>query len=197
MSLSTLARLSGASLVALSLSACMDVDMNVAVLSQSEAEATMVTAMALDMYQMMIAQAPEGEEEFCAEGELTQTLDTVLCTVVETGAFQDLQFNAAEQGGPMIEAVGGGQVRVSFPTGELADAMAEDTGAQDDPQMQAMIAAMFEGRAITLTVGGGIISDTNMDMAADGKSATYQIPFTSLFAGSADLPAEIFAVVQK
>lgn len=194
---SSLIRMAGAAALTLALGACMDIDMEVDILSETEAEATMVTSMAADMYEMMQAQAVEGDEEFCAEGEIVANGDMIDCTMIQSGPFAELDFNAAEEGGPSIEAIGDGQVRVTFPTGELADAMAEDTGATDDPQMQAMITAMFEDRAITMTVTGGPIVDTNMEMAADGMSATYEIPFTTLFEGDTGLPPELYAVVQK
>ncbi|RDE09468.1 hypothetical protein DVH29_06600 [Pelagibacterium lacus] len=190
------ARLTGAGLLTLALAACMDVEMTIDIQSQTEAEATMVTAMAADMYQMIMAQSVEGEDEFCAEGELIERGDMMECHVVQSGPFAELDLDA-EGGGPVIAAIGGGQVRVSFPTGDIAEAMAEDTGARDDPQMMAMITSMFEGHAITMTVAGGTITDTNMAIAADGQSASYAIPFTDLFASDLDLPAELYAVVQK
>ena len=117
--------------------------------------------------------------------------------MVESGPFDELDLQADEGEEPIIEAVGDGQVRVAFPTGDLAAALAEDTGAGDDAQMQAMIASIFEGHMVTMTVSGGEIVDTNMEIAADGQSATYQIPFTDLFGPDLALPPEIYAVVQK
>lgn len=194
---SSLFRIAGIGALTLALGACMDIDMTVDIQSETEAEAIMVTSMAADMYEMMQAQAVEGEEEFCAEGDIVRNGDMIDCTIIQAGPFAELDFNTVEEGGPSIEAIGDGQVRVNFPTGELADAMAEDTGATGDPQMQAMINAMFEDRAITLTVTGGSIADTNMDISADGMSATYEIPFTTLFEGDTGLPPELFAIVQK
>ena len=194
----TLARLAGASILTLALAGCMDVDMTIDVTSETEAEATMVTSMAADIYQMMAAQAPEDQEEFCAEGELIESAELIECRVVQSGTFDELDFDTEGEGdGPSIEAVGGGQIRVAFPTGDIAESLAEDTGAQDDPQMQAMITQMFEGHAITMTVSGGTIADTNMEVAADGMSATYEIPFVDLIGGDVELPEEIYAVVQK
>lgn len=193
---STATRLAGASILALSLAACMDVSMTIDVLSESEAEATMVTSMGADMYEMMSAQTMDGDDDFCADGEIVETAETVDCVVVQRGPFDELDLDA-DDGGPVIAALGNGQVRVSFPTGELAETMAEDTGAGDDPQMMAMITSMFEGHFITMTVSGGPITDTNMTVAADGLSAHYEIPFVDLFGTEINLPDEIYAVVQK
>ena len=197
MTMNTLTRLAGASGLALLLTACMDVSMTVDVQSETEAEATMVTSMAADMVELMNAQAETGDEEFCVEGELVENGDMIDCIVVRSGPFDELDFEAEDGQGPLIEAIGGGQVRVTFPTGDLAESLDEGMGSEQDPQMQAMITSMFEGRAITLTVSGGTVSDTNMEIAADGMSASYEIPFVDLFGSSLDLPGEIYAVIQK
>ncbi len=197
MTMTTMTRLAGASGLALLLTACMDVSMTVDVQSETEAEATMVTSMAADMVELMNAQAEGSEEEFCADGELIENGDAIDCVVVESGAFEDLDFGDEQGQGPLIEAIGGGQVRVTFPTGDLAASLDESMGEEQDPQMQAMITSMFEGHAITIAVTGGTIVDTNMEISADGMSANYEIPFVDLFAATLEMPEEIYAVVQK
>lgn len=197
MTISILTRLAGASSLTLMLAACMDVAMTVDVTSQTEAEATMVTTMERDMYDLMMAQASEQDEEFCAEGELVESADTIECTLVRSGPFADLNFDGEEGEDPIIEDIGGGQVRVAFPTSDLTESLSEEVDPAQDAQMQAMIASIFEGHTITMTVSGGTIADTNMELAADGRSATFEIPFTDLFSPELDLPAEIYAVVQK
>ncbi len=197
MTMTTMTRLAGASGLALLLTACMDVSMTVDVQSETEAEATMVTSMAADMVEMMNAQVEAGDDEFCAEGELIENGDMIDCVVIESGPFDELDFDDEEGEGPVIEAIGGGQVRVTFPTGDLAASLDESMGEEQDPQMQAMITSMFEGRAITRSVTGGPIVDTNMEISADGMSASYEIPFVDLFAATLDMPEEIYAVVQK
>lgn len=196
MTLTALSRLAGATALTLSLAACMDVDMTIDVLSTSDAEATMVTTVGPDIYAMIEAQAEEGDEEFCSEGELTETGTEVLCTVTQSGAFADLDFGD-EETGPTITEVGGGQVRVAFPTGDLSEQVASDAGVADDPQMLAMITSLFEGHSITMTVTGGRIVDTNMNLSPTGDSASFEIPFVDLLTGGAELPDELFAVVQK
>lgn len=197
MTISRTTRLAGAGGLALMLTACMDVSMTVDVTSQTEAEATMVTTMARDMYELMMAQAPEEQEEFCAGGELVETADAVECTMVESGSFDELDFDSEDGEEPVIESIGNGQVRVAFPTGELAESLSEEMDPEQDAQMRAMIASIFEGHTIAMTVSGGQIVDTNMEIAADGNSASYEIPFTELFSTDLDLPPEIYAVVQK
>ncbi len=191
-----LARLTGAAALTLSLAACMDISMEVEILSQTEAKGTMTTTMASDIYAMVAAQEVEGEESFCEEGELVETAETVSCIVTETGPFAEM--NLGEDGeAPMIEAIGGGQVRVSFPLSDISDEVGEGLGAGEDPEMMAMMAQMFEGNAITLKVSGGRILDTNMELSADGHSASFTILFTDLLTGELDLPEEAYAIVQK
>lgn len=189
-------KLVGATALALSLTACMDISMEIEVLSETDAKGTMTTTVAADIYQMMEAQAVEGEEGFCDEGELIETPESVSCVVTQSGAFADLDLGEDGEN-PTFEAIGGGQVRVGFPLGDLTSEIAESTGAGEDPEMLAMMASMFEGAQITMTIGGGPIVDTNMDLSADGNSASLTILFTDLLTGELELPEEAYAVVQK
>lgn len=197
MTFTPIVRLGAAAVLALGLAGCMDITMDIEVLSETEARASMTTSMEADIYAMISAQAEEGDEGFCDEGELIETGTTVDCVVTSAGAFDELDFGDEQNEGPHIEAIGNGQVRVSFPTGDLAEQVAEGTGSDEDPEMTAMIAQMFEGAQIVMRVSGGVIVDTNMDLAPDGQSASYQIPFTGVMLGELDLPDEIYAVVQK
>lgn len=192
-----LVRLSGVAALALSLAACMDISMEVEVLSQTEAKGTMATTVGADIYQMLAAQQTEADDDgFCDEGELVETPETVSCVVTSSGPFDE--FEMGDDGeSPTIEAIGGGQVRVSFPLGGLADEIGEGLGAGEDPETLAMMASMFEGAQIAMTVSGGPILDTNMELAADGSSASLTILFTELLTGDIDLPEEAYAVVQK
>lgn len=192
-----LVRLSGAAALALSLAACMDISMEVEVLSQTEAKGTMATTVGADIYQMLAAQQTETDDDgFCDEGELVETPETVSCVVTSSGPFDE--FEMGDDGeSPTIEAIGGGQVRVSFPLGGLADEIGEGLGAGEDPETLAMMASMFEGAQIAMTISGGPILDTNMELAADGNSASLTILFTELLTGDIDLPEEAYAVVQK
>lgn len=197
MTIPSFIRLASASGLALTLTACMDVSMTIDVTSQTEAEATVVTAMARDMYDLMVAQTPPDEEAFCSEGTVVESAETVECTLVESGPFEEIDLDAEDGEGPVIKAIGGGQVRVAFPTGALAASFADETEGEQDAQMKAMMTSIFEGHTITMTVTGGTIVDTNMEIAANGTSASYEIPFTELFSAELDLPDEIYAVVQK
>lgn len=192
----SLMRLSGAAVLAFSLAACVDISMEVEVLNQTEAKGTMSTTVEPDIYQIVAAQQAEGEAGFCDEGEFVETSESVSCVVTVTSPFEE--FELGEDGeGPTIEAIGGGQVRVSFPLGDLAGDIGAGMGAGDDPEMLAMMASMFEGAQVAMAVSGGRIVDTNMEVALDGNSASFTILFTDLLTGQLDLPDEAYAVVQK
>lgn len=194
MNLAPIAKAGGIAVLTLGLAACMDISMDIEILSETEARGTMTTSMAPDVYAMII-QMDESNEDFCEDGEVVETATSVDCIVVQEGPFAELEL-AEDDAGPTIEAVGNGQVRVSFPTEGIAEEVAEGAGA-DDPEMMAMISAMFEGNAIYISISGGEIVDTNMDRGEDGNSASYTIPFVALLSGDLDVPDELFAVVQK
>ncbi|WP_404400761.1 hypothetical protein [Pelagibacterium halotolerans] len=197
MNFAPIARLGGAVVVTLGLAACMDVSMDLDILSETEGRATMTTSVSNDVYTMIEQQAEEGGDEFCPDGEVIAGDTTTDCVVTSEGTFAELDLGNEEDGGPEITAIGNGQVRVSLPTGELNEEISQGMGEEEDPEMMAMVAAMFEGHYITFNVSGGEIVDTNMDRAEDGMSASYQIPFADLMQGTLELPDELYAVVQK
>lgn len=190
-----LVRLSGAAVLALALTACVDVSMEVEVLNQTEARGTMSTTVGSDIYQIIAAQQ-EGEDGFCDDGAFVETAESVSCVVTVTGPFEEVVLGEDREG-PTIEAIGGGQVRVSFPLGALAGEIGAGIGAGEDPEILAGMAAIFEGAQVTMSVSGGRIIDTNMEVALDGNSASYRISFTDLLTGQLELPEEAYAVVQK
>ncbi|MCD7058532.1 hypothetical protein [Pelagibacterium xiamenense] len=197
MNFAPIARLGGAVAVTLGLAACMDVTMDLEVLSETDGRATMTTSVSNDVYTMIEQQADEGGDEFCPDGEVVAGDATTECIVTSEGAFDELDLGDGEDGGPRIEAIGNGQVRVSLPTGELNEEISQGMGEEQDAEMMAMVSAMFEGHYITFNVSGGEIVDTNMDLAEDGMAASYQIPFADLMQGTLELPDELYAVVQK
>jgi hypothetical protein len=192
MHIGTLARLAGIGTLAGMLAACVDVEMVIDVLDQDHGRGTMTMTVDKPTYEMMTSQGDSSD--FCADGEIVENEDNVQCVQVEEGSFADLLFSEdSDEPQPQVTAEGGGRVRVSFPTSTITEGM----GADSDPQSQAMMAAMFEGNTLTLTVTGGPIVDTNMELAPDGQSASLTVLFTDLFNGTVELPDISYAVVQK
>lgn len=197
MNLFTPIKIATIAIASLGLTACIDANIEVAVLGENLGEARTTISMDTQFYE--IGKAQNGSDDFCGEDEgVFEANDTVVtCTTILSGDFAALMEEVGENDGPepTITLVSPGLVRVTFPTGSLA----EEIGAGDfvdDEETKQMVLGMFEGRAITLVVSGGAIVDTNMTVSADGQSASIVIPFTQLILGTLDLPDESFAVVQ-
>ena len=197
MSVKFLGKLAAVALLAAGLSGCIDVNIDVAITSPTTAKATMTQVMGADVY-AMVKMGAEGEgaseDSFCAEGELTENADgSATCTITEEGAFADLDLGQDEGGMTFTEA-GPGLVRVALPT---ADMQAE-LGADDemDEETRQMVEAFFEGRTMTIAISGAEIVESNMTISGDKTRAEQVIDMLALINGSADLPAELFAVVR-
>ena len=219
MILQNFARLAGALAVTLTLAGCMDVTMDVNVKNATEAKGTMTQTIAAQIYSMIKAGAgtdTSTTSSFCDKskgGTLTENSDgSATCIYVKEGKFADLNFD--DQNGDMtFSSPGPGLVKVSFPTAALssgiskaasagapgaADGSGTDTKADAaaTAQMKAMMGAYFDGHFLTLRVGGGEVTDSNMTIAGDKQSAEQKIPFTDLLNGTAKLPADLYAVVK-
>jgi hypothetical protein len=197
MSVKFLGKLAATALLAAGLAGCIDVNIEVAITSPTTAKATMTQVMGADVY-AMVKMGAEGEgaseDSFCAEGELTENSDgSATCVITEEGAFADLDLGQ-DEGGMTFTEVGPGLVRVALPT---ADMQAE-LGAQDemDEETRQMVEAFFEGRTMTIAISGAEIVESNMTISGDKTKAEQVIDMLALINGSADLPAELFAVVR-
>lgn len=193
------ARIVGVAALALSLAGCIDAKVDIELLSETTARATMTQEMGADFYSM-VKMSEESEktaesDSFCAEGDLTENADgSATCVLVEEGAFADLNLGDGEEAGVTFTQAGPGLVRVALDTSD----MAADIGAGEeemDEETKQMMQAFFAGHAITVRVSGGTITETNMGKAADGAAETV-IPFLDIINGTLDLPAELYAVVR-
>jgi hypothetical protein len=169
----------------------MDATMEIEVLSETSARGTMTMSMDKEFYDM--AQASEEGGDFCEDGDVTLTEDTAICTSTKEGSFDELAFDEGGDDPLSFTSAGPGLVRVAFPTGNMQSDMSEDAS---DPQTAAMMKTFFEGHFLTLRVGGGEITETNMTLADDGMSAELVIPFEEMMTGEADLPDEAYAIVK-
>lgn len=191
-------RLAGVLALTVGLAGCMDVTMDVEVQSETTGKATTTMVMGADFYAMAkagMASEGEGSEGFCEEegAVLTENPDgSATCTMVKEGNFADLELG--EDDGARIEVVSPGQVKVSFSTADLQSEVAGEE-AQDE-ETKAMMVAFFEGHNVTIRVSGNEITESNMTISADRKSAEIVIPFLDLINGTAELPPEVFATVK-
>jgi hypothetical protein len=201
MNLKIIGQLAGALALTVGLAGCMDVTMDVEILSDTNGKATTTMVMGADFYAMAKAgMAQEGQEGasqdgFCQEegAVLTENADgSATCTVTVEGAFADLKTGEGDDGAK-FEVVSPGVVKVSFSTADMSGELG--TEGQDE-ETKAMMQAFFEGHNVTLRIRGNEITESNMTISADKKSAEIVIPFLDLINGTANLPAELFATVK-
>ena len=200
MNLKAIGKLAAVLLLGGALTGCIDADVDVVVTSQTTAKATMTQVMGADFYSMVkmnAEQAPADaptDDEFCADGDLTENADgTATCVIEEEGPFADLTFGSDE---PTVAfaAAGPGLVRVSLPTAQMKSEIGADEAM--DAETKAMVEAFFKGHAITLRFSGAEVTETNMTLSDDKSSAESKIDFLDLINGTTDLPDELFAVVR-
>lgn len=195
MNLQVLGRLAGALALTVGLAGCIDMTMDVEVLSETEARATTTSTMGADFYAMAKAGAAgEDTEGFCEEegSDLTENADgSATCVLTVEGPFADLGLG--EDNSASFTVVGPGLVRVAFKTEDMKTELGTE---EQDAQTKAMMQSFFEGHAITLRIGGREVTDTNMTLAGDRKSAETVIPFLELINGTLALPDELYAVVR-
>lgn len=204
MTVSPIGRLAAILLLTAGLAGCMDMSVDVEVTSQTTARATMTQVMSAQVYPMIKASQAENkdakkEEAFCAEGKLTENTDgSADCVIVKEGPFAELTFDETDgEEAVTFTSPGPGLVRVAFNTKDMRGDVTESGGEQMDAETKKMMEAYFQGHFITLRVAGGEITETNMEIAADKRSAETKISFVELLNGKAELPDELFAVVKK
>lgn len=204
MTMHFLGKLAGALALTVGLAGCIDAKIEVEVQSDTNAKVTVTQTMGADVYQMVKASQAESAGEdtsatdnFCSEGSLTEDAEGgATCILVKEGPFADIVLDEeGEENGMTFTSAGPGLVRVSFPTAEITKDLNQEE--EMDAQTKAMMASMFEGRAFTLKISGGEITETNMKIAGDKQSAETVIPFLDIINGTVELPDELFAVVRK
>lgn len=198
MKLTILGRVLGVVALTATLAGCVDITSEIDILSETTGKATTEITIGPEFYPMikqMAAAAPKDNPDgFCVKPDdvLTENADgSATCVSVEEGDFSAL--NNAE--GPSEDAsftvVSPGVVRAAFKTEDMSGQITEG----QDEQTAAMMKTYLEGHSVTIRIKGKKITDTNMTLAADGKSAELVIPFLDLINGTTKLPPEIYAVV--
>jgi hypothetical protein len=200
MTFKILSRLAGVLALTVGLAGCMDVTMEIDVLTETTGKSTTTSVMGADIYPMMKASAgSEGSDSdgFCKEkgATLTENADgSATCVLVVEGPFAELNGEEAKDDGAKFEVVSPGVVKVSFTTEDMKGELGADDSM--DAETKAMMQQYFEGHAITIRIKGKEVLDTNMTKAGDGKSAEIVIPFLDLINGTVDLPPELYATVK-
>ncbi|MBK1795193.1 hypothetical protein JHL21_11860 [Devosia sp. WQ 349] len=199
-------KLAAVLLLGAGLAGCMDADVEVSFMDSETAHVMTTTTMGADFYGMIKAaeaEAPadgddamgEFSESFCAEGDLTENADgSAVCVEMMHGTLDELNAQNEEEGGIQFAAQDDGTVRVSMPM----SALNAQLGAEEemDADTKAMMVAMFEGHAITFTIIGEEILDTNMTVSDDKTSVSLELEFAKLLAGDTEFPEEYYALVR-
>ncbi|MEP7239918.1 MAG: hypothetical protein ABI697_03430 [Devosia sp.] len=199
MNISVFGRLAGALALTFALAGCIDMTTDVELTSATTAKATVTQTMGQQIYSMVKAGGAAASDEskddqFCTkDGEdLTENSDgSATCTILSEGDFTALKFDDSGAK-PTFTPTADGQVRVAIVT----KGMTGELGKDSDPQTQEMMKQMFEGHFLTIRFGGAEVTDTNMTLSDDKRSAEIKIPFLELINGSAKLPEELYAVVR-
>lgn len=200
MSVTALGKLTCAAILAMGLSACVDVDIDVAVTGEGMARAEMTQTMSAELYQMVKLNAEQAKKAdlpernaFCADGKVTENSDgSATCLLTDEGRFADLVLGGMDNA-IVFSPAGPGLERISLSLVEMKDGMGSDTL---DAESAAMMEAFFAGRSITLTFSGAEITDTNMVLSDDKTTAEQSIAFIDLLRGKPDLPNAYYAVVR-
>ena len=178
---SSLFSLPAALFAALTLTACVEVDMTIDVLGQDQARVSGFMQMNKQMFDMS-----GGDTSFCSAedgGTLTITETHARCDFAKEGTFAEILAqpeqaeNPTEPQGELVY-LDTNRVRAMFPMASLNDGTAD---MAEDPQTEAMMRAMMAGLSITLRVRGAEIESTTGTLAEDGKSAFITIGVDDIF----------------
>ncbi len=199
MNLKTLGRVTGVVALTGMLAGCIDMTAEIDVLSETTGKATTTMTMGAEFYPMikqMAEAAPEADSSdgFCVEeGDvLTENADgSATCVSVKEGELATLSGSEGPSEDATFTVVSPGVVRVAFATENMSSQVTE---GQDEETAQ-MMKAYLDGHNVTIRIKGNKVIETNMTLSGDGKSAEIVIPFLGLIDGTANLPKELFAVV--
>jgi hypothetical protein len=199
MNLKTLGRVTGVVALTGMLAGCIDMTAEIDVLSETTGKATTSMTMGAEFYPMikqMAEAAPEADasDGFCVEeGDvLTENADgSATCVSVKEGELASLSGAEGPSEDATFTVVSPGVVRVAFATENMSSQVTE---GQDEETAQ-MMKAYLDGHFVTIRIKGNKVIETNMTLSGDGKAAEIVIPFLGLIDGTANLPTELFAVV--
>ena len=202
MSFKTLGRLAGVLAITAGLAACVDVEAEIEVLSETRGKTTTTMTMSGEIYPMLKEMAASGGDktDFCTdEGDvLTENADgSATCLSVKEGDLAKLtKGEDGDNDDTSFTVVSPGVVRVTFKTGDLTSDITKGSDGASEAEMaqgMAMIRPYFADRTIKIRVKGKRIVESNMNVS--GNTAETTLQWIDLLDGKADVPAEIYAVV--
>ena len=188
MSRSVLFQTAGALFLVTALSACVDANINLEVVDATHGVGTTTIAMDRTFYD----KNPKSSD-FCRKGELSVTESTATCVTTNSGTYEELFTSSdPQEPTPTVTTLENGMIRVVFPLGSLAEQAAL---AGQDPQTLDMLNQFFADHVMSVSVSGGQVTDSNMEIAEDGQSASLSVPFLDMVKGEVDVPEEAYAVI--
>jgi hypothetical protein len=199
-----LGRIAGVLAITAGLAACVDVEAEVEVLSETTGKSTTLMTMSNEIYPMLKEMSESGGDEassdFCvAEGDvLTENADgSATCLSIKEGELASLTEGEDGANDDMsFTVVSPGVVRVVFQTNELTSDVtkgSEGADSAESAQALAMMRPYFEDRTIKIRIKGKKVVESNMTV--NGNTAETTLQWTDLLYGKADVPAELFAVI--
>ena len=178
--------------LAMSVSACIDAEITVEILSETEAEMTAAASIQRALYDMTRGT----ESDFCADGTVQVGEQEVTCTVTKRGPIEDIALSENSGSNPFrLIPLGDGRVRYEITLQDLRGAAGQSADQMSDPMAMNMMKAAMAGRSFVFVVKGAAIEDTNMTLAEDGKSAKFVLPLIDIVQGAPGVPDAVYAVV--
>lgn len=192
MHLPRLVSIVGAGILALALSGCMVMELEV--VDETSGRSVTTQTISNDIYGMITSAPPGMSPGFCVggQGRLGRNADnSVSCVEVHEGTFAQLE--AIDKANSFdVVPMGGGLVRLSFRPRTVS--------AEMDRQIpgfaRSMVMPMFDGQMMTVRIVGSELVETNMWPTMDGRGAETNIAFTDIISNSPNIPAELYAVVR-
>lgn len=175
---------------ALPLAACFDADITADFTNTDEVKLDAIMTMGADIYQMA---ASMGEDP-CEDGEGTENSDgSYTCAMLERrsladllAAMEDPENELGLGDGVDIVEMGNGNIKISFDLSEMTSDLPPE---EERDEVAMMIGDALKGHAMTLTVVGKEIVETNGEVIRDGTAAQLAIPLETLFSSeAANLP---------
>jgi len=192
-------RLVATLLVAGTLAGCVDAAVEVELTGPGAARAVVTQTMGADFYAMLTAEDGEdgedGEEalrRFCSDGKLTENRDrSATCTIVVEGNMRQLRHT--EDQPIRFTPEQDGLVRIELALDDVRDRIG---AGETDDEGRRMLEAFFSGRKLTVSFSGAAIAETNMEVSADGDTASAVLPLLDIVNETGKWPDVLYAVVE-
>ena len=188
-------RLVATLLVAGTLAGCVDAAVEVELTGPGAARAVVTQTMGADFYAMLTAEGRDGEEavqRFCTDGDLVENRDgSATCTIVLEGNVRQLSRSGDR---PIrFTPEQDGLVRIELALDDVRDKIG---AGETDDEGRRMLAAFFSGRKLTVSFSGAAIAETNMEVSADGNTASAVLPLLDIVNETGKWPDVLYAVVE-